>query len=80
MKFYKSLIFTLMDILVFILCVDQGLAPVTIVGACYIALRLFGKDSQNMIATVDDAGMTAKNTLIKLVDKIRSMRPENMDG
>lgn len=48
-NFIFSAALTVMDIVVFGLCVDKGLSPVSIVGACYIALRLFGKDSQNAV-------------------------------
>ena len=48
-NFIWSCILTAMDILVFALCVDRGLSPIAIVGACYIALRCFGKDSQDAV-------------------------------
>ena len=48
-KFYFSCILTFMDVLVFALCVDKGLTPAGIIGACYIALRCFGKDSQEAV-------------------------------
>lgn len=45
---------TAMDIVVFILCVDKGLTPVTIVGACYMALRVFSRDAQAAIDASDE--------------------------
>ena len=54
-SFIMSCVLTGMDVLVFALCVDKGLTPVTLVGACYIALRLFGRDSQSAVALWEPA-------------------------
>lgn len=54
MSFIWSVIMTIMDIVVFALCVDKGLTPVTIVGACYIALRWFSLDAQTAIGLSDE--------------------------
>ena len=80
MKFFNNIVLTMMDVLVFVLCVDKGLTPVTIVGACYIALRLFGRDSQTAIASFDGASASVRKFIEKLVNKIRSMRPADIDG
>lgn len=58
-NFYLSCILTVMDIVVFCLCVDKGLTPVAIVGACYIALRCFSKDSQDAVNLINPAIDTA---------------------
>ena len=53
-NFLIMTLLTAMDIVVFILCVDKGLTPVGIVGACYMALRMFSRDAQAAIDASDD--------------------------
>lgn len=75
-KFVMSCILTVMDILVFALCVDKGLSPVGIVGACYIALRLFGKDSQEAVNLAEPAMAKLKSWLKEQEEKRKEVTSE----
>lgn len=69
-NFIVSCILTGMDILVFCLCVDKGLQPVSIVGACYIALRCFSRDAQDAIKQNDEFFASVLDKIAALKDKI----------
>lgn len=75
-NFVSSCILTGMDILVFALCVDRGLTPVSIVGACYIALRCFGKDSQNAVNLAEPAMAKFKSWLKEQQEKRKEVNLE----
>lgn len=74
--FVKSLVLTAMDILVFILCVDTGFTPVGIVGACYIALRLFNRDSIQAVNLLGTFGDYVIESGRRLTEKFKESRKE----
>ena len=73
-NFVWSCVLTGMDILVFCLCVDKGLTPVTLVGACYIALRCFGRDSQAAVALWETAADKATSWLKAQEQKLQERK------
>ena len=74
--FIGSAILTVMDITVFCLCVDKGLTPVAIVGACYIALRYFSRDAQNAVNLINPAIDIAVDWLKKTKKKFDERKEE----
>lgn len=75
-KFVGSVILTVLDALVFILCVDRGLAPVTVVGACYVALRLFSADAHEAVNLIGPFGDTVIEAGKGLVDKVKDSKKD----
>lgn len=73
-KFVASVILTIMDALVFMLCVDTGFTPIAAVGACYVALRLFTKDGYQAVNLIGTFGDTCIDAGKALVDKYRESK------
>ena len=76
-NFAMSCILTAMDALVFILCVDRGLSPIAVVGACYVALRLFGRDSQNAVNLIGPAMDKAAEWMNSAKEKMEARKEDD---
>lgn len=75
-KFVASVILTIMDALVFVLCVDKGLQPVAIVGACYVALRLFSQDAHSAVNLIEPVGNAVVEGVKALVNKAKEAKKD----
>lgn len=67
----KFLVLTVMDAVVFVLCVDQGLTPVTIVGAVYVALRVFAFDGFQLVQSCGPMASIVDESITEAVEKSR---------
>lgn len=78
-NFLMMALLTVMDIVVFILCVDKGLTPVTIVGACYMALRCFSRDAQNAIDASDDFVTSVVDRFKNWRQRLKEKKEESLE-